>query len=425
MLHVIFYKITLLQTDDPDMEAKKRPLSLETMDDNASPTKRGKMTTEQLEPKNNDAMENSGTEHQDIKNKATLPQNSESQNIDATTCNPPENESEEQLFRFHRSNIVAEMIENFKRDIIYTPIKVELVDEKGEDTVGVSREAYTLFWNNFKDKCDGELYRVPAITPEYRSSEWVSIARIICKGFIDHKIFPLIFAPAFMVSLIHDEDVLSSEDLLSSFKFYNNPLDREIINSVLRNGLRELSEDDKDCFLDILGRCGSQENPESTDEKELLTNVAHKCIIQMPCYVINSKKEIVQEHLMPLFPNKQSVLQVYEECKPTANKLCKLLKVSDDLDADESRSLNFLKQFIRGLNPENLSKVLVLMTASSMISVESVSVTFTKLRGVERRPIFHTCGPVLELPSTYSSYREFRQEWTPLIESGYLSMDIA
>ena len=414
------------------MEAKKRPHSdqfqsqtgVETMDDNASASKRRKLMTERLHSKKkNDSKESKSIEHKDITNEATLSEKSESLCIDATNSNPPENESKEQLFRFHRSNILPEMIENFKNDIIYAPMKVELVDEKGKYTDGVSREAYTLFWKNFKDKCDGEFYRVPAVTPGFGDSEWASVARILCKGFIDHKIFPLFLAPAFMVSLI-DEEPLSSEDLLTSFKSYNNPSDMEIIDSVLQNGLRELSEDDKECFPDMLGRCGNQEDPKLIDEKKLLTKVAHKCIIQMPYYIIKVMKEIVKKHLRKFFPTKESVLQVYEECKPTPIKLCKLLKASDDLDADESRSLTFLKQFIRGLNPENLSKILVLMTASSMISVESVSVTFTKLKGVERRPIFHTCGPVLELPSTYSSYREFRQEWTPLIESGYLSMDI-
>ena len=40
-------------------------------------------------------------------------------------------------------------------------------------------------------------------------------------------------------------------------------------------------------------------------------------------------------------------------------------------------------------------------------------------------PNVHTCGPVLELPATYTSYREFRFEWGNLIPSGYdLKMDI-
>ena len=65
---------------------------------------------------------------------------------------PIERTADEQLFHFHRSNIVPEMIENFKKDIIYTPMKVELVYGKGSDADGLSRQANTLFWNNFEEK---------------------------------------------------------------------------------------------------------------------------------------------------------------------------------------------------------------------------------------------------------------------------------
>ena len=56
---------------------------------------------------------------------------------------------------------------------------------------------------------------------------------------------------------------------------------------------------------------------------------------------------------------------------------------------------------------------------------QSHIVQFNKVRkGLGRAPIAHTCGPVLELPSTYCSYNELRGEFTNLLERGYLKIDI-
>ena len=44
-----------------------------------------------------------------------------------------------------------------------------------------------------------------------------------------------------------------------------------------------------------------------------------------------------------------------------------------------------------------------------------ITVDFTKLEGLGRRPIAHTCGCVLKLPSAYDSYAEFRAEFTNVL----------
>jgi hypothetical protein len=63
--------------------------------------------------------------------------------------------------------------------------------------------------------------------------------------------------------------------------------------------------------------------------------------------------------------------------------------------------LSFLKRYIRGLDDEKLTKFLRYCTASTMICVESIKVVFiiTDLDGAARRPVAHTCGSVLELPT--------------------------
>ena len=55
------------------------------------------------------------------------------------------------------------------------------------------------------------------------------------------------------------------------------------------------------------------------------------------------------------------------------------------------------------------------LTRSNIIVSETITVTFTTLDGTARRPVVHTCGPSLELPSTYQCYNELAEEFTALL----------
>ena len=53
------------------------------------------------------------------------------------------------------------------------------------------------------------------------------------------------------------------------------------------------------------------------------------------------------------------------------------------------------------------------ITGSDLLTVPSIDVTFIKYENeFSRRPIAHTCSPSLELPSTYNSFCELREEFT-------------
>lgn len=57
------------------------------------------------------------------------------------------------------------------------------------------------------------------------------------------------------------------------------------------------------------------------------------------------------------------------------------------------------------------------LTGSSIILCKTITVTFTTVEGKSRRPIVHTCGPSLELPSTYQYYNELAEEFTALLNA--------
>lgn len=71
-----------------------------------------------------------------------------------------------------------------------------------------------------------------------------------------------------------------------------------------------------------------------------------------------------------------------------------------------------------------LRRLLRFVTGSDIICVTKIEVIFTVLEGLQRRPVAHTCGSVLELPCTYNSYPELRVEMENVLMSNYYTMDI-
>lgn len=93
----------------------------------------------------------------------------------------------------------------------------------------------------------------------------------------------------------------------------------------------------------------------------------------------------------------------------------------------ENQSLQYFKQYIKAQESQkSIQRLLRFLTGTDILCVEKIEVTFTKLIGIERRPIAHTCGPNLELPCTHLSYIEFRYELDNILQSDHcMEMNIA
>lgn len=87
------------------------------------------------------------------------------------------------------------------------------------------------------------------------------------------------------------------------------------------------------------------------------------------------------------------------EKKPTAKSVINLLSTNPTSEAEQN-SLEDFKRFVQSLNGSDLGGLLQFLTGSNIILCKTITVTFTTLEGKSRRPIVHTCGPSLELPST-------------------------
>ena len=158
-------------------------------------------------------------------------------------------------------------------------------------------------------------------------------------------------------------------------------------------------EDDKDILLKLLEQEAVCYVPSDEQISQTVIQMTHKALIQKSSYALQNMCDVVQKELLGYFTDIDAIKTMYDCLTPTSKRVCQLLK-ADPQNNDESQSLKYFQQFIRAQKEEGLAKLLHFLTGSQVISVDTISIEFTKHKGIERCPIAHTCGPVLELPLT-------------------------
>ena len=315
--------------------------------------------------------------------------------------------------KVNRTNIQQDMINAFKSDhIINASLRFLFQNELGQDADGVSRDAYCAFWKSFFiSNADGERSRVPILTPEYGNEEWSSIGRILAKGFIDHKFFPSLLSKAYAVAMVFGEVSVMPELLKESFYQYLSEMEAGVVQSALKGDCY-----DNDTLLDIFDRAQCHTTPNESDMLQTVLQVAHKVIIQESKYALDAISEIVQPCLLQYFATVSDLIEIYDTLKPTHSRLIGLLQCTP-ITKEENEALGYLKRFIRGRSESDLKKLLHLLTGADVLCVHQIDVQFVVRHGASCIPTIHTCCPMLELPSNYLHYPDFRSEWEHIIGS--------
>lgn len=198
----------------------------------------------------------------------------------------------------------------------------------------------------------GATAKVPVIRHDYQKDQWKAIARILVYGYCKEGIFPISLSTVFVASCILGEDCLSDEMLLQAFT---------------------------------------------------------------SSYVANSWSPVLQSlRARSSFQNVANILAFYEDKKPTPKKVIKMLDASPENDAQRI-SLEHLTRFIKSLGSNVAAFLLFTTGASVMLDGQKLKVSFNELTRFARRPVAHTCAPMLQLPSTYQCYIELVEEFSAIL----------
>ena len=138
-----------------------------------------------------------------------------------------------------------------------------------------------------------------------------------------------------------------------------------------------------------------------------MEELAHQELVQKPRYIANAwSVELQSLKSYPEFHDFNSVSVMYVEKKPSSKRIIKLLGI--ELKSDSERAcFDHLKRYI----------IIRWQHAGWIPAVYHwkqhhhwIKVSFNATEGITRAIVAHTCGPVLELSSTYQTYNELSEE---------------
>lgn len=267
----------------------------------------------------------------------------------------------------------------------------------------------TLVWNEFSTSMTiGDRERVPFVSHDHFVEEWECLGRILIKRFESVSYFPTFLSKEFLCYCLFGNQVPNSI-LIDSFSTYLSPLEEELILDVMIKNELPADEDELNDFLERY-QCRKVVNNKNISKVTL--KISKQELFQKPHLMTVALHPFVKQ--LPKNSQFQSVPVIkvlYESCKPTVKKVLSCL-ISNPCSEGERDAFTFLQRFVRGMDMQKLVHFSRFTTGMDIMVGKKIEVGFIKCEGVASRPIAHTCGPLLEIPSTFTNYVEFnRNNW--------------
>ena len=178
-----------------------------------------------------------------------------------------------------------------------------------------------------------------------------------------------------------------------------------------------------DEFIEIMEQFKCRSLVNKNNVKEVIVELSKQELYQKPHLTASCWKSLFYP-LKTKFPNPDDLRCLYQTLEPTNKKVISCIIASPQNEA-ESKCLQYFKKYIRSLDATMLKHLLCFLTGAEILVVEAINVTFKKNESkFTRKPIAHTCGPCLELPSTYSNFCELREEFSSILKKLTWEMDI-
>ena len=202
---------------------------------------------------------------------------------------------------------------------------------------------------------------------------------------------------------------------------YSSPVKDDLVKEYLE---KDCLPDDNDELLEFLERFNCRSAVSSENLRKLLIEIANQELIQKPHVMISTWQPSVQElKQYPQFQSTSGIQCLYDTLKPTTKKVLEILSAQPNTEVEQD-AFKSLQHYIRGLDNTKLIQFLRFTTASDILVTSKLEVAFSKLEGVGCTPIAHTCGPVLEIPSTYANFVELMEQFNNILDKDTWEMDI-
>ncbi|XP_033102039.1 uncharacterized protein LOC117105102 [Anneissia japonica] len=327
--------------------------------------------------------------------------------------------------KLHRGNVFQDFVDFFSleenRNCRTTTFEAKMVKGNGEieiaeDNGGVMRDALSEFYQTFYLQCTtGNTVSVPVLRHDMDSTHWGAVAEVLHLAYRQEHMFPVKIAMPFMQQVLFGQ----GNNPMEAFMQMIPDCDRVLLEDALASN--SFSSVDEEEFLDLMSRHDSKRIPtDAASLKIVLTEIAHKEIIQMPMFVADCWSRILKT--LNIAPD--DLDKIYRQLKPSTKRVLKMFQFPDSMSADENNLASFLKRLVREMDMSHLPLFLRFCTGADMTVQDKISVRFTET--TIRCPTAHTCGCVLEIPRLYAAepFMTFKSEFLTLLQNRYWQMDI-
>lgn len=176
-----------------------------------------------------------------------------------------------------------------------------------------------------------------------------------------------------------------------------------------------------DTLLDILSRYNVRQIPTSKSEfYSLFVRIAKCEFVTKPSVLMAAFNRGLENAHPALWKEMDAATTraLYVRLYPTAEKVVELLEPSEEykpLTQRHDRVFEFLRRYVLSLSKEKVASFLQFVTGTSLALVPHITVAFTDLSGIQRRPIAHTCTCRVDVSTEYESFAAFCKEFDTII----------
>lgn len=300
-------------------------------------------------------------------------------------------------------------------------LQFQFKGELGQDFGGLSRETYSLFWKECSLKYfegnDNSFVPRNGLARE----EYTTLGKIINHSYLLTGIFPVCFNRAYIQAMLLGEGEVPEQLLLECYIEYLGPYEGGKLEEVLSSS--NIDEEATEFILELEDRLGMRIPPKVSTVKKIALQMASNELLQLPMHTMGKVKEgmLASDLGKQLWQNitKEDLDLIYEKQRPTPSKVASLLTLqSEDISKEENKVFGFLKRYVKSSDQRKCEQLLRFCTASATIVVEKIAVSFFKSVSLEPLPIAHTCGAVLEMPSSgYPTFNSLKTIMDALLEN--------
>ncbi|XP_071175740.1 uncharacterized protein [Mytilus edulis] len=340
----------------------------------------------------------------------------------------------ENQVQVRRSHIIEDMLNIYTdTNVVRSRLHVKLIGEGGSDWGGVSRDVFTTFWNAASSAFfQGDSVHVPYLPLVNMENEnkFLLLGRILTHSTAILGFLPIQISTSVLMVMVYNTTEIEEHALVEDFLLYLDTKDRKLVKEAIddfstlsENQVRDLQE------LFIRYEMGSMLRPDSF--RSQLLKIARNELCVKPRALCEKMRQGIPEDHFDRFWCRLTIDHIdllHARLKPSADKILNCLKPAvpfGDLTRRRRRVYEFFQEFIEKLGDEDLQLLLQLITGQSCVPKRTIQVEFSELGGVQRRPVFHTCSYMVELPDTYTNYKDFEQEMNNIMHSNVLQFDMA